>query len=176
MTVRRIALFILCLSAAPVLAGPREDTAAAITRCGAYADNRDYLQCIYGAVQPLRAALGLPPAPAQQQRLAQHAAPGFAPPSTAPLTPTATPAQSGFLGSLFGDGLRMTAYSFDKRGFFTVTLSNGQVWQQVAGDTAFAQFGGKPSDYIVSLTPRDGGKAVMDVRGESGSLTVQHLR
>ena len=174
MSTGRIALFVFCLSIAPAWAGPREDTAAAMARCAAYSDNRDYLQCLYGAVQPLRASLGLPAALPAQQRLAQQAQPVFTPPL--PAAPATAPAKSGFLGSLFGDGLHMTAYSFDRRGHFTVTLSNGQVWQQAANDTAFAQFGGKASDYIVSLTPRDGGKAVMDVRGEPGSFTVQRLR
>jgi hypothetical protein len=44
------------------LADPREDTQAGISRCVANRDNRAYLDCIYGAVQPLRAALRLPPA------------------------------------------------------------------------------------------------------------------
>ena len=47
----------LILTIAPALAGPREDTTAGIARCAAHPDDRTYLNCIYGAVQPLRAQL-----------------------------------------------------------------------------------------------------------------------
>lgn len=117
MTARRIVFFLLCVSTAPVVAGPRDDAAAAMARCAAYPDNRDYLQCLYGAVQPLRASLGLAPALPAQQRLVLQAQPVATPP---PATPSAAPAAKaapqggGFLGNMFsGDGLRLAAYSFD---------------------------------------------------------------
>ena len=169
------------VGAMPALAAPRDDAAAAIARCGAYADNRTYLDCIYGAVQPLRASLGLSSALPAQVRLvppsggvqayAPQAGPQAPPPSAAP--------QGGaVLGQFFGGGpdLHMTAYSFDKRGFLTVTLSNGQVWRQVANDTSFAQLGAKASDYVVSLSPGQAGLAKLSVKGETGVFTVQQIR
>lgn len=49
------------------------------------------------------------------------------------------------------------------------------MWQQVAGDTTFAQFGGKPSDYMVSVMPDETGNAILDVRGETGSFKIHRL-
>src|SRR5262249_2597632 len=37
---------------------------------GAIGDDRQWLDCYYGAAQPIRALLGLPPAPDLQQKLA----------------------------------------------------------------------------------------------------------
>ena len=59
----------LVLLALPALAGPREDTLAGISRCASLPDDRTFLDCIYGAAQPMRGKLGLPPAPAGQMRL-----------------------------------------------------------------------------------------------------------
>ena len=41
-----------------------------LTRCANLTDDRQWLDCYYGAVQPVRAALGLPPALAAQIKLA----------------------------------------------------------------------------------------------------------
>ncbi len=51
------------------MAGPREDSRAGIARCDQIVDDRGWLDCVYGAVQPMRARLGLAPAPDFQQRL-----------------------------------------------------------------------------------------------------------
>jgi hypothetical protein len=37
-------------------------------------------------------------------------------------------------------GAEIIDFRMDRNGRFTVTLSNGQVWQQIAGDTAVAQY------------------------------------
>lgn len=41
----------------------REDVLLRLTRCASIGDTRQYLDCYYAAAQPLRAALGLAPAP-----------------------------------------------------------------------------------------------------------------
>ncbi len=56
--------------ALPAAARPRDDALANAFRCAAIADSRQWLDCYYGAVQPVRAGLGLPPALASQIRLA----------------------------------------------------------------------------------------------------------
>ncbi len=176
------ALCALCVTfiTAQAMADPRDDAAAGISRCASYPDNRDYLQCVYGAVQPLRASLGLSPAlPAQQRLVPQMQQHQTFPPASAAPAMKPGPQESGLLGKMFGAGepqLRMSAYNFDKRGLFTVTLSDGEVWQQVANDISYAQFGGNASDYIVSLTQGEFGNFKMDVRGEPGSFTVRRLR
>lgn len=73
-------------------------------------------------------------------------------------------------------GLHMASYSFDKRGLFTATLSDGSVWKQDPGDTNFAHFAGKASKYPVSLHPTDSGKVRMDVRGEDGTFLMERVR
>ena len=45
--------------AAPAEARPRDDALSGAIRCGAIADSRQWLDCYYGAAQPVRAALGL---------------------------------------------------------------------------------------------------------------------
>jgi hypothetical protein len=63
------AVLMLTLPSCAALAGPRDDVVQGIVRCGTIADDRQWLDCIYGAAQPMRAQLGLSPAPAAQQRL-----------------------------------------------------------------------------------------------------------
>jgi len=65
--------------AAPAQARPRDDALSNAFRCAAIADSRQWLDCYYGAVQPVRAALGMPPALAAQIKLAN------APPSGGPV-------------------------------------------------------------------------------------------
>jgi hypothetical protein len=72
--------------------------------------------------------------------------------------------------------LQMAAYSFDARGLFTVTLSNGTVWRQDANDTTFAHFGGRPANYTATITAGEFGKIRMEVRGEPGSYLVERIR
>jgi len=50
----------------------RDDVLAGAFRCGAIADSRTWLNCYYGAAQPVRAALGLPPALPAQAQLASN--------------------------------------------------------------------------------------------------------
>src|SRR6185437_4654039 len=47
-------------------ADAREDVVRSMTRCAAYTEDRQWLECYYGAAQPMRAWLGLPPAPQSQ--------------------------------------------------------------------------------------------------------------
>jgi hypothetical protein len=68
-------VWLLLISAAaflavPAQARPRDDALSGAFRCAAIADSRQWLDCYYGAVQPVRAALGMPPALAAQIKLA----------------------------------------------------------------------------------------------------------
>ena len=170
------------LAAEPASAGPREDTLAGISRCAALPDDRTFLDCIYGAAQPLRLRLGLPPAPAAQVRLVPPAASSPLPQSVTPpqagTASTRAPGNAGgVLGSMFGgDSLHMASYSFDRRGLFTVTLSNGEVWQQDPNDTNYAHWSGKASNYPVTLISGEFGKSRLNVRGEPGPYIVERIR
>jgi hypothetical protein len=50
-------------------AGPRDDVKAGAARCDSISDDHTWLNCYYGAAQPVRAELGLPAAPDSQQHL-----------------------------------------------------------------------------------------------------------
>ena len=175
---RTTAVFFLLLTTT-AMAGPRQDMLAGIARCQAFADEHIFLDCVYGAAQPVRAELGLPPAPATQLRLVPQAMPGapVSAPVYAPVTASAAPPPSHDSGfTLFGDGTGMTAYSFDKHGLFTVTLADGSVWKQYANDTNFAHFSGKPRNYSVSINTSDSGITRMTVRGEGGPYRVERVK
>src|SRR5438067_7715599 len=55
---------------APAQARARDDALSGAFRCAGIADSRQWLDCYYGAAQPVRAALGLPSALAAQLKLA----------------------------------------------------------------------------------------------------------
>jgi hypothetical protein len=176
-----ILLSLALLAAEPALAGPREDTLAGISRCAALADDRAFLDCIYGAAQPLRLRLGLPPAPVAQVRLVPAASSlpqsAMLPQAGTPQSTRAAGSSGGVLGGLFGrDSLHMASYSFDRRGLFTATLSDGEVWRQDPNDTNYAHWSGKASDYPVTVISGEFGKSRLNVRGEAGPYIVERVR
>jgi hypothetical protein len=82
----------LCLTALPALteaawADNREQVMLRLPRCSTIADNRQYLDCYYAAIQPMRAELGLASAP-QEATYAPIFAGGAAP-AAGTLTPQA---------------------------------------------------------------------------------------
>jgi hypothetical protein len=56
--------------AAPAQARPRDEALSGAFRCAVIADSHQWLDCYYGAAQPVRAALGMPPALPAQVKLA----------------------------------------------------------------------------------------------------------
>jgi hypothetical protein len=152
-------------------ADTRDDVLSAIARCNVIHDNRVWLDCVYGAQQPMRAVLGLPPAPEYQQRLVPSPGSVPAPTIAAPHSPglTAAPAhtasgpapvrrgRAGFLGNLFGANppvaaARMTSYRFEKSGAFVVELENGQKWRQADVEAGTANWNKPASSYTVTVT------------------------
>lgn len=126
------------------LADTRDEVWAAMQRCQTLQDDRTWLECTYGAKQPMRAKLGLPPAPDYQQRLVP--APSL---SASPLSASSLPAaasassrapniavapkpRTSFLGATAPVTVStLTRVQYDSRGAFVVTLDNGQVWREV---------------------------------------------
>ena len=175
MSPRLVLLFLAFFSsffAVPALADDptRDDVIANVERCGGITDNRVWLNCFYGAAQPMRAQLGLPPAPESQVALAKN--PPMPPP---PVKKN----DSGWLGignlnpfsssdeDDFKTGTtRLTAYSFGKDGVFTATLADGQVWKQSPYDDLRAHWSGQPSSYIVIVTSDMMGSHTMRVKGD----------
>jgi len=70
---------LLLLAALPAEARPRDDALAGAFRCAVIGDARAWLDCYYGAAQPVRAGLGLAPATAAQMKLASAPPAGGAP-------------------------------------------------------------------------------------------------
>ena len=172
----RSGILFLALAAAPMLAGPalagpRDDVRAASQRCDSIVEERTWLDCYYGAAQPVRAELGLPPAPNSQLALVPPAQPG-------------APARqnSGGVGNFFQRLMtqkdvkaepptRMASYDFNKAGLFTVTLANGEVWRQSAMDSNQPKWRGPAANYVVTILP--GSK--MQV-GEHETYIVERVR
>lgn len=199
-----LAAALLCMAALPATARPRDEAMSGAFRCAAIGDLRVWLDCFYGAAQPVRAALAMPPAPQAQLKLVTAPPAGTAPAqdlairdramaeafqcnnagderqwlscyyaaaasvrvklglataSNAP--PPAAPVPAfGMHAKPINEipatadhlSAHMQAYSFDGDGMFTVTLDNGQVWHQVAGDTDYAHWKKPAGDYAVRIS------------------------
>jgi hypothetical protein len=124
------------------LADAREDVVSGVARCAALTEDRQWLDCYYGAAQPMRAWLGLSPAPQAQLKLLQtQPRPAALPPTIARATvrsgPPPMPKKSGvfdmFGGSDIVNNAPVGSYEMTADGF-TITLLDGQVWQQTEDD------------------------------------------
>ncbi|HWM60604.1 MAG TPA: hypothetical protein VNN98_00560 [Rhizomicrobium sp.] len=126
------------------LADAREDVVSGLTRCAALADDRQWLDCYYGAAQPMRAWLGLSPAPQAQLKLLQvqpkaAALPATVTRATVRTGPPPPPKRSGIFDVFGGEDVvnnaPIASYEVTRNGF-TVTLPDGQVWRQTDEDAA----------------------------------------
>ncbi len=163
-------LMVLVLLPLSAQAGPREDSRAAITRCDQLTSDRNWLDCVYGAVQPMRARLGLQPAPEFQQRLVPGAASIAVPSRKAAVAPPAPVRRSN------AAWLHLRAYSFDKHGMFTVTLEDGTIWRQMADDVNYAHWKEPPSHYMVSVGGGLFGSGTLEMRSDGNKYQVQRVR
>jgi len=173
---KRILFVALALAslALPAMAGPRDDVLYGISRCGGIANDRTWLDCVYGAAQPMRATLGLPPAPASQQALVPPPVPGQAAPTAqAMAAPVMTPQQQKDyeeytkLSTVPRFILKMAtpteeptepattlkSYKFDAAGYFMVTLANGETWRQDSSDTLYAHWNKPAATYAAQILP-----------------------
>ena len=203
----------------PAAADSRDLALDRISRCYALTDTRQYLECLYGAVQPLRNDLGLPQAPQASSFASLFARPASpvaspspaAPMVTAPARPASLqqqqqsdrgtasglfasvmgikttmvpPEQFGLRNARSGPGLnvdhitaQMAQYSIDRNsGHFTVTLDNGQVWQQQAGDEHNPTWDKKAATYIATVSYGAMGTFNLTVVGERQPYKVQRVR
>ncbi len=149
--------------------GRRSEVLERAGHCSILPEGTAWLDCFYGAAQPLRQSLGLSPATQalqfQQvyaQPLSQSAAvaagtadegPGFFDIFNSPKVP---PERFGLKGARPGPGLnvdriidRVTNVQSGKTGF-VVTLANGQVWRQE--NAAPASWPARGEGYTVTIT------------------------
>jgi hypothetical protein len=240
--------------AAPAQARPRDDALSSAIRCGAIADSRQWLDCYYGAAQPMRVALGLAPALAAQVQLAASPPAGGQPrdeairtevvsgsascmreaadrawldcyyaaamamrvqlglsapqtairPAPAPqpvlasapatVMPAANapagppklppmPPRVGILGGLFTEkrpvvrDMAMQSFERDKNGSFTITLIDGEVWEQVDEDHIYhpARWRRAAAEMRVTITPDAMHTYIMTVEGENYMYKVRRI-
>ena len=178
-------LFVICggvfLAASQSHAGTRDDVVAGVDRCGVIHDDRVWLDCVYGAQQPMRAQLGLPPAPEFQQRLVPPA--GAMMPAATPRAAAspAPPRKAGFFSTLIGDAppvavARMTSYRYDKDGAFVVTLDNGQEWRQTDAVGGTVSWMKEPASYKVTISPGAFGSYNLHTDDSPRSFKVQRIK
>jgi len=174
-------------ASAPARADTRDDVLSGIQRCGVIHDDRTWLECLYGADQPMRAQLGLPPAPEFQQRLVPPAQPGIAaqpriaapePPSVARPGPRKKP---GFFQTLIGDAppvatSRMASYRYEKSGAFVVSLQNGQEWRQTDVEGGPVTWTKPPAKYLVTVTPGAFGSFTLHTEDNPSVYKVERVK
>lgn len=181
-SVPALACAAVCI-ATPLKADTRDDVLAGVQRCGVIQDDRNWLDCMYGAQQPMRARLGLPPAPEFQQRLVPQ--PGAAPRPALPAPPAAiTPVprrKPGFFQSLVGNAppyavSRIASYRYLKDGAFVVTLENGQEWRQTDANGGTVSWTKKPSAYLARITSGSFGSFSLSTDDSPKSYKVERIR
>jgi hypothetical protein len=163
---------LFCLLAGPALADPvRDEVLSGAARCDNIPDNRAWLDCFYGSAQPMRSLLGLQPAPQAQLKLVPPV--NVAPPRKA-VAARPAPRSGGFLADLLGStkpvvsDMPMQSYRFAPDRTFTVTLKNGDIYQQEESDLVFASWKGAAANYRVTITA-SADKYIMRVKGEPGA-------
>jgi hypothetical protein len=143
----------------------RDAVIVAAAKCGSVAAERSWLDCYYSAANPMRVLLGLSSIPVSAV-------------ATVPVLPArpASVAPGRALGTPGIHGARqMTSYTFDRNGYFTAVLENGEVWRQLDGDTSTARWFKKTGSYIVTITAGALGSFNFRVKGEPGSFKVRRV-
>jgi hypothetical protein len=159
-----IPVLIIVAAAPPAHADTRSDIIAGIERCGVMNDNKVWLDCVYGAIQPMRAQLGLQPAPEFQQRLVPPAQMASAPApqvrtpqiGTSTARPPAPRRKPGFFSNLLNAPpvavSKMASYRYERSGAFVVALENGQQWRQTELTAGTVSWSKEPASYTVTIT------------------------
>jgi hypothetical protein len=149
----------------------RDDVMAGAARCAGIADNRVWLDCFYGSAQPMRAILGLVPAPPAQTKLVPPPGAAY---SGAETSRYARPQKSrGFIAEVFGSSkpfasdVLMESYKFARNGTFTVVLKNGQTYRQEESDLVFAKWDRPAGTYLVTIVSASA-NFVLKVKDEPG--------
>jgi hypothetical protein len=140
----------------------RDAVVGEASRCNGIGQERGWLDCYYAAAQPMRALLGLS---VQASSKAVVAAPAS----------VSLPKGDWLTGSERKLVSPMTAYSFDLRGLFTVTLANGQTWRQMPGDVHHPHWIKPAGSYVVSLSRGALGSVNFTVQGQPGLYKVEQL-
>jgi hypothetical protein len=165
------------LTQAAVAEPIRDEVMSGAVRCAGIADNRTWLDCFYGSAQPMRAILGLAPAPPAQTKLVPPPGAAYSSPETSRYAP---PQKSrGFIAEVLGSSkpfasnVPMESYKFARNGTFTVVLKNGQTYRQEESDLVFAKWNRPAGTYLVTITSASD-NFVLKVKDEPG--VIYHVR
>lgn len=148
-----------------------DEVMSGAARCAGLADNRTWLDCFYGSAQPMRASLGLTPAPLAQVKLVPPPGAVYADADSARRAPAEKP--SSFVTDILGSSkpvasnVPMASYKFGRDGKFTVVLKNGQTYRQEEYDMALAKWNRAPDTYLVTIIAASD-KFVLKVKGQPG--------
>ena len=170
----------LAIMGGAALADTRSDVQAAFVRCNVFADDRTWLNCIYGAAQPIRSKLGLPPAPDSQINLVPSEPLMLQSSSSTPSGSRSISKRSAVGSFLFGGeaivrDVQMDAYNIDRSGLFTITLRNGQVWREIEGSPT-PQWRGPAAHFLVSVSTGAFNSYNLLIAGEGVKYKVKRLR
>ena len=154
----RLVLVGLVLLTQSALAEPtRDEVMSGAARCAGIADNRSWLDCFYGSAQPMRAMLGLPPAPPAQIKLVPPPGAAYIAPDAARNAAPPAEKSRGFFADIIGSSkpvaadVPMESYKFARNGTFTVVLKNGQTYRQEESDLVFAKWNRPAAEYLVTI-------------------------
>jgi hypothetical protein len=145
---------------------PRYQTTSEVLRCNTLSQDRQWLDCYYAAAQPVRAQLGLSPAPQVRPPLPAQDA------MRAPASPSGA---RDATAAVFPVSSRMASYSFDRYGLFTVALANGQTWRQLSGDTIAAHWTKPAAGYTVQISRGALRSFNLKVKGVSSEYKVERV-
>lgn len=150
----------------------RDQVMAAAGRCAGVAEERPWLDCYYYAANPVRGLLGLP-------LMGGNPPPPIAVSAPAPASGIGK-SNPGWFGRILNMPdikvtSRMDSYSFHHDQRFTVTLANGQVWEQMDGDTQMAHWNKDPRLYMVVITGGAFGSYNLNVRNQAGLYKVRRV-
>jgi hypothetical protein len=173
-------------------AGLRDDVMTAAARCWSLSSDKAWLDCYYRAAQPMQAAINplTPPANVGGGNAARAAV--TPPPSQAPRR------SRSWIGQLFRDDAarqpervaaipgapgvptdhitaRLADYKFSPRGAVTLTLDNGEIWQQMEGDSSTPRLKQAARTYVVTIRPGFFGSYNLTVAGQSGLYRVRRI-
>lgn len=166
----------------------RDEVMFAAFRCNGFSDSRQWLNCYYGAAQPMRIHLGLsaaPLAPVQPKPGPRTGAEMAASPARSMVGPPPSPSASR-LSERSGNFeaswtpvrviSRMVSYSFDQKNTFTVTLANGQVWRQMSGDNNHAGWKAAAASYMAKITRDWSGNYTLEIPKNPQTFQVERVR
>jgi hypothetical protein len=178
------------LALAPPSGGAMQDNAvrdnvmADAAGCIRMVSDRQWLNCYYGATQPMRAQLGLSALPQAPGAPARPMIARAAPATTVTTGTPPMPRSHGLLTGLFNDPAPIVrrvpakSYSFDHNGAFTVVLADGQVWKQSAEDAVHhpANWRGPAPDLLVSVSPGAMNTFNLSVEGNDRYYKARRVR